>query len=68
MQDRKIRALQEAMPQIFGAAEARVTPRANRLTMAALLEAFDNMPPPTAEEALAMARYLSGATKGGKPF
>lgn len=67
MQDRKIRALQEAMPQIFGAAEVRVTPRANRLTMAAFLEAFDGAPSPTAEEALAMARYLSGATKG-RPF
>lgn len=65
MQDRKIRALQEAMPQIFGAAEMRVTPRANRLAMAALLEAFDGAPAPTVEEALAMARYLSAAAKEG---
>lgn len=68
MKDRNLKMLQDAMPQIFGPVEARITRGANRLTMAALLEAFDNMPPPTAEEALAMARYLSGATKGGKPF
>ena len=65
MQDRKIRALQGAMPQIFGPVETRVTRGANRLAMAALLEAFDGTPTPTAEEALAMARYLSAAAKEG---
>lgn len=65
MKKRSMNALREAMPEIFsGADEARVTPQANRAALDALIEALESAPPPTAEEAIAMANYLNNSKRG----
>ncbi len=65
MKKRSIKALREAMPEIFsGAAEMRVTPQANRAALDVLIDALESAPRLTAEEAIAMATYLNNSKRG----